>query len=374
MDQPESKPMTRFHTLKVAAVIPEAKSSVAIVFQVPAPLRETFGFEPGQFITLRATIAGEEERRSYSICSTPARLRERGEIEIGVRPVAGGLVSNWLSTQLQPGMDLELMPPEGRFVSRRPRALHRVGFAAGSGITPILSILCHSLETQSQTKFTLVYGNHNMASVMFNERLQDLKDRWPERLTLIHVLSRQAQEVDLLQGRIDAPKVHAIVGALLPAASMDEAFVCGPEGMIEATQAALLEAGVPPRNIRTERFSSPRLDALSAQQRLEIGTPSGDGPAAGGSVALHLTLDGKVHELRMQPHERVLDVALAAGLDLPFSCKAGVCCTCRAKVTAGAVRMERNFTLERWEEEQGFALTCQACPTTSEISVNFDHR
>jgi ring-1,2-phenylacetyl-CoA epoxidase subunit PaaE len=374
MENQEPSSKTRFHALRVAAVLPEAKASVAITLGVPEALRAAFHFEPGQFVTLRVLIAGQEERRSYSICSTPDRLLGRGEIEIGVRPVAGGLVSNWLALELRAGMVLEVMPPDGRFVSRRPRALHRVGFAAGSGITPILSIMCHSLETQPQTKFTLVYGNHNMGSVMFNERLQDLKDRWPERLTLIHVLSRQAQEVDLLQGRVDGPKVHAIVRALLPAASMDEAFVCGPEGMIEATQAALVEAGVPQQHIRTERFSSPRLEAVAPKDRRDAASVASPEQLAGGSVALHLTLDGKLHELRMQPHERVLDVALAAGLDLPFSCKAGVCCTCRAKVTAGAVRMQRNFTLEPWEEEQGFALTCQACPTTPEVSVNFDHR
>jgi ring-1,2-phenylacetyl-CoA epoxidase subunit PaaE len=349
---------------------------VAIAFAVPPELRGAFQFEPGQFITLRMVLDGQEERRSYSVCSTPSLLATEGTFQIGVRPVAGGVVSNWAATQVAPGMVIDVMPPDGRFVVRRPRALHRVGFAAGSGITPILSILTHSLETQPQAKFTLVYGNHNMASVMFNERLQDLKDRFADRLTLIHILSRQAQEVDLLQGRIDGPKVQAVIDALLPAASMDEAFVCGPEGMIDAVEAALQQAGVPAQHIRTERFSSPRLDALPAEQRKAqaLGTAPAANEGGAGSVALHLTLDGKQHTLRMAPHERVLDVALAAGLDLPFSCKAGVCCTCRAKVTVGAVRMERNFTLEPWEEAQGFVLTCQACPTTPEVRINFDDR
>jgi ring-1,2-phenylacetyl-CoA epoxidase subunit PaaE len=247
-----------------------------------------------------------------------------------------------------------------------------VGFAAGSGITPILSILATTLEQQPESKFTLVYGNRRMDSVMFNEALQDLKDRYPNRLTLIHVLSRQAQEVPLLEGRIDDAKVKEIVSSLLPAASMDEVFICGPEAMIEATEKALLEVGVPARNIRTERFTSPTLEALPANERKQV--VLGHASESKGEVALTILLDGKKHQMQMSATDKILDVALAAGLDLPYSCKGGVCCTCRAKVMQGSVVMEKNFTLEKWEAEQGFVLSCQAKPTSKEVVMSFDER
>ncbi|MFM7005468.1 MAG: FAD-binding oxidoreductase, partial [Limnohabitans sp.] len=247
----------KFHDLPVSNITPEAAGAVAITLQVPDALRSGFNFKAGQFLTLRATIDGNDVRRSYSISSSQKSFEQNGTLEVGIRPVQGGVFSNWAATQLKVGDVLRVMPADGRFTVQRPRAIHRVGFAAGSGITPILSILASTLEEQPESKFTLVYGNRRMDSVMFNEALQDLKDRYPNRLTLIHVLSRQAQEVPLLEGRIDEAKVKEIVNSLLPAASMDEVFICGPEAMIEATEKALLEVGVPARNIRTERFTSP---------------------------------------------------------------------------------------------------------------------
>jgi ring-1,2-phenylacetyl-CoA epoxidase subunit PaaE len=232
--------------------------------------------------------------------------------------------------------------------------------------------LATTLEQQPESKFTLVYGNRRMDSVMFNEALQDLKDRYPNRLTLIHVLSRQAQEVPLLEGRIDDAKVKEIVSSLLPAASMDEVFICGPEAMIEATEKALIEVGVPARNIRTERFTSPTLEALPAKERKQV--VLGHAPESKGEVALTIVLDGKKHQMQMSSNDKILDVALAAGLDLPYSCKGGVCCTCRAKVMQGSVEMEKNFTLEKWEAEQGFVLSCQAKPTSKEVVMSFDER
>ena len=211
-----------FHDLPVVAIESEAAHAASITLQVPAALQESFRFEPGQFITLRAQIQGQEVRRSYSLCSTPARLSEQGQIQIGVRAVPGGRMSTWLTQAIQVGQTLTCTRPEGRFVIQRKRALHRVGFAAGSGITPILSILTHTLEGSPLAKFTLVYGNRRMDSVMFNEALQDLKDRYADRLTLIHILSRQAQEVPLLEGRIDGDKVRALMQVFLPVNSMDE--------------------------------------------------------------------------------------------------------------------------------------------------------
>ena len=362
----------KFHDLTVSNITPEAAGAVAITFQVPENLRSGFNFKAGQFLTLRAIIDGNDVRRSYSISSSQNSYAQNGTLEVGIRPVQGGVFSNWAASKLKVGDVLRVMPADGRFIVQRPRAIHRVGFAAGSGITPILSILASTLEEQTESKFTLVYGNRRMDSVMFNEALQDLKDRYPNRLTLIHVLSRQVQEVPLLEGRIDEAKVKEIVSSLLPAASIDEVFICGPEAMIEATEKALLEVGVPERNIRTERFTSPTLEALPADARKQV--VLGHTPESKGDVSLTVVLDGKKHQMQMSATDKILDVALAAGLDLPYSCKGGVCCTCRAKVMHGSVEMEKNFTLEKWEAEQGFVLSCQAKPTSKEVVMSFDER
>ena len=356
-----------FQDLPVVAIEAEAAHAAAITLKVPADQCDAFQFEPGQFITVRATIQGQDVRRSYSLCSTPAELVQNGLIRIGVRAVEGGLMSNWLTQQLRVGQTLSVATPDGRFVIKRPRALHRVGFAAGSGITPILSILTHTLESSAKAKFTLVYGNRRMDSVMFNEALQDLKDRHPDRLTLIHILSRQAQEVPLLEGRINESKVRDIMQVFLPVNSMDEVFICGPEAMIEATESALLNAGVKRERVHTERFASAGATAPMAK-------PKSKSESESGGVKLSVIVDGKRHEMRMQSTQRILDVALQAGLDLPYSCKAGVCCTCRAKVMSGQVTMEKNFTLEDGEMKQGFVLSCQAVPTTPEVVVSFDER
>jgi ring-1,2-phenylacetyl-CoA epoxidase subunit PaaE len=363
----------RFHELPIARVTPEAAGAVAVTLAVPPEQRAAFAFEPGQFLTVRATIGGQDVRRSYSISSPRSLYTRQGELTLGIRPVEGGVFSNWAASALKVGDTLKAMPPDGRFTVHKPRALHRVGFAAGSGITPILSLMASTLEESQDSKFTLVYGNRRMASVMFNEALQDLKDRYASRLTLIHILSRQAQEVPLLEGRIDGDKVRELIGTLLPVGSMDEVFVCGPEAMIEATEKALLDAGVRADRVHCERFTSPTLEALSPDQRktVVLGHPA---VRTAGDVALTVLLDGKPHELRMNRDERVLDVALNAGLDLPWSCRGGVCCTCRAKVMEGAVAMEKNFTLEPWETDKGFVLSCQARPTTDRVTISYDER
>jgi ring-1,2-phenylacetyl-CoA epoxidase subunit PaaE len=358
-----------FHELQVKRVSPEAAGAVAITLAVPPERRQTFAFEPGQFLTLRARIEGQDVRRTYSISSPRSRLAQLGEIEVGIRPVQGGVFSNWAAGHIRAGDVLSVMPPEGRFTVQRARAIHRVGFAAGSGITPILSIAASTLEEQPGSKFTLVYGNRRMASVMFNEALQDLKDRYADRFTMIHILSRQAQEVDLLQGRIDGAKVKAIVACLLPAASMDEVFICGPESMIEATEAALLEVGVPQTRIRTERFTTSGAQAAKVQADVDAGPkPAADGPA------LTVVLDGKAHEVAVREGQFLLDAALDAGLDLPYSCKGGVCCTCRCKVLQGEVRMARNYTLQADEMAKGFVLSCQAVALTPSVMLSYDER
>ncbi|MCP5231870.1 MAG: 2Fe-2S iron-sulfur cluster binding domain-containing protein [Zoogloeaceae bacterium] len=361
----------RFQELSIKHVNPEAAGSVAITFDIPEEERARFAFKPGQFLILRATVGGQEVRRNYSISSCRSRLSKAGEIEIGIRPVEGGVFSNWAAQSLKAGDTLQVMPPDGRFVVKKERAIHRVGFAAGSGITPILSIAATTLEEQPESKFTLVYGNRRMSTVMFNETLQDLKDRYRDRLTLIHILSRQAQEVELLEGRIDGAKVQAIIDALLPAASMDEVFICGPDEMISATEMALKKAGVREDRIYTERFTA-NLPA-GVKPQLSSGIVAGPDNAVK-DIALSVLVDGKHYEVQIGPDEHLLDAALNAGLDLPFSCKAGVCCTCRAKMVEGTAVMDKNFTLEPDEVKAGFVLSCQARATSKRVVISFDER
>jgi ring-1,2-phenylacetyl-CoA epoxidase subunit PaaE len=357
-----------FQTLTVKRITPDAAGSAAITLQVPAALRAAFDFQPGQFLTLRAAIDGQETRRSYSICSPHQHYLASGEIDIGIKPVEAGAFSRWALAQLRAGTAIEVMPPDGRFTPRLSGAVHRVGFAAGSGITPMLSIIGSTLAGEAESRFTLVYGNQRINTIMFNEALQDLKDSYPARLSLIHVLSRQAQEVDLLNGRIDETKVARLMQTLLPAQDMDEVFVCGPEGMIESTHRALLAGGVPAARIHSERFLSA---AQSAAPRL---------PKPAASIdhlprhRLEVILDGKMHQVALGDDDKVLDAALAAGLDLPYSCRSGVCSTCRARVLQGEAKMEKNFTLEQAEIGRGFVLTCQARALSPRLVVSYDER
>ena len=369
-----------FHPLRITRVTPEAAGAVAISFAIPPALRELYVFTPGQFLTLKAQINGEQVRRSYSICSSTQHLASAQEIEVGIKPVEGGVFSNW-ATQLKSGETLEVMPPDGRFTPRLSGAVHRVGWAAGSGITPLLSIIASTLAGEPDSTFTLVYCNQRSSSILFNEALQDLKDSYPARLSLIHLLSRQDQEVALFNGRLDSAKVSELLGSLIPAASIDETFICGPEAMIEGCEQALLTAGVPRTKIHAERFLSgtrtPGAIESGAAYTGGIRSAAQNGSINGaepGPIHLSVQLDGKAHALRMFAHEKVLDVALAAGLDLPYSCKGGVCCTCRAKVLEGEVAMEKNFTLEDWEIQKGFVLSCQARPLTDSLCISYDER
>jgi ring-1,2-phenylacetyl-CoA epoxidase subunit PaaE len=359
-----------FHPLTVKRVTPDAAGCAAITLAVPDALREQFDFKPGQFLTLRAILGAEEARRSYSICSPHQRYLASGEIDVGIKRVEGGRFSGWAVSELRPGQIIEVMPPDGRFTPHVADARHRVGFAAGSGITPILSIIASTLASEGDSQFTLVYCNQRSNTIMFNEALQDLKDRYPARLSLIHLLSRQPQEVQLLNGRLDEAKVAELLGTLIPPAGIDEAFVCGPEAMIEGVERALKAAGVPADRIHAERFASPGAPAATNQR-----------PAAGAVRAkeghahqLDVVIDGKTHHLTMREGDHVLDAALDAGLDLPYSCKGGVCCTCRARVLEGRVEMDKNFTLEPWEIQRGFVLTCQSRPLTEKVVVSYDDR
>ncbi len=361
-----------FHALSIAQIAPEAAGAVAITFDVPPALRNTFAFQPGQFLTLRQRINGTEQRRSYSICS-PRSALSRGELRVAIKPVEGGVFSNWAAKELQAGDTLDAMPPEGRFTPASG-ALHRAAFAAGSGITPILSIIATTLAEEPASRFTLVYSNQRVGSIMFHEALQDLKDRYPARLTLIHILSRQPQEVALLHGRLDEAKVGELLATVLPAHTIDEAFVCGPEGMIDATERALHAAGLQAAQIHTERFLASTPPNTIKSIAVSADSTRAAGPNALKTHHLQVVQDGKTHSFACGPQDRVLDVALQGGLDLPWSCKGGVCCTCRARVLQGQVHMEKNYTLEADEVAAGFVLTCQARLLSPEVVVSYDER
>ncbi len=357
--------LSQFHTLQVVRLRSEGLNGKAITLYVPDPLRETFHFKPGQYMVVRTTIAGQVCQRSYSVCSTPARLRSTGEIEIGVRAVSGGVFSVWANTELMEGQSLDAMPPDGRFVSTQAQAQHTVCFAAGSGITPVLSLIANGLTSNTHSRYSLVYGNQRMQSVMFNEALQDLKDRYPQRLSLMHVLSRQEQDIALLQGRIDEEKVWALTQRILPSTDMDEVFVCGPSAMMQATVAALQRAGVAPERIHSEHFgdASPQRPPVRAEPQSDVR-----------GIDLQLVCNGKQHSVSMAEDDNPLSAGLQAGLDLPYSCRNGVCCTCRAKVMEGKVSMHKNFTLTQEEIDQGFVLTCQAKALTPKLVLSFDER
>lgn len=358
-----------FHSLPIKRVVADAAGSAAVTFAVPPEIRDAFDFTPGQFLTLRSTIDGNEVRRSYSICSSRQRYAEAGELDVGIKPVAGGVFSRWATSALKEGHTLDVMPPDGRFTPRHAYAKRRVAFAAGSGITPVLSIIASTLASEPDSHFTLVYGNQRTSTIMFHEALQDLKDRHPTRLTLVHLLSRQPQETPLFNGRLDEAKVAELLRTVVPADGIDEAFICGPEGMIEATERALKAAGVPSERIHSERFFSSAPVFIAQNSGLKRSAdvfPS--------QVELDVVLDGKTHRFGMGRDDHVLDIGLEGGLDLPYSCRGGVCCTCRAKLVEGKVHMERNFTLEQWEVDKGFILTCQAKPLTDKVTVSFDER
>jgi ring-1,2-phenylacetyl-CoA epoxidase subunit PaaE len=359
-----------FHSLFVKRIEPITADAAQITFAIPPALRDAFEFKSGQFLTLRAQISGEAVRRSYSICSTPALLASSQEISVGIKRVESGVFSTWATTQLQAGDEIDVMPPDGRFVSKIPNAKMRLMIAAGSGITPMLSMIAHGLANEESSRFTLVYGNQRTNTIMFGEALQDSKDRYPSRLQLIHILSRQATELPLSHGRIDTEKIKELTRSLINPEAIDEAFICGPEAMIEACEAALQAAGIAKDRIHSERFASTHTTKTIAPRA--VNTPANSQKAL--KYSLEVILDGKTNALQLGDESTVLDTALEAGLDLPYACKGGVCCTCRAKVIEGKVSMDKNYTLEQWEIDKGFVLTCQARCQTQRVVVSFDER
>jgi ring-1,2-phenylacetyl-CoA epoxidase subunit PaaE len=358
-----------FHRLTVASVQRETPEAISVVFAVPQELADAYRYAQGQHVTLRTCLDDAEIRRSYSICAGVDEHRLR----IAIKQVAGGVFSAWANAHLAPGMAIDVMSPDGRFFTPLDSAhrKHYVAFAAGSGITPVLSLIKTTLAREPRSRFTLVYGNRTVSSILFAEELEDLKDRYLQRFTLHHILSREPQDVPLFCGRIDAEKCRTLLTTLLPAADIDEVFVCGPGPMLDAVRDTLVEAGVPATNVHLERFATPGTPAATAARPQPVVSPAADVPAAD----VVLVADGVTRTLRV-PFDgaSILDCALAAGADLPYACKGGVCCTCRARVLEGEVRMERNYSLEPHEMARGFVLSCQAHPVTPRLVISYDER
>jgi len=360
-----SRPTRRrpvFHPLPVEAVDRLTDDALAITFAVPAELREAFAFEAGQHLTVRAP--GGDFRRSYSICSTPADLATRGRLRIGVKEIPGGVFSTYAATALSSGDSVDVMPPLGRFTSAfsPERRRHYAAIAAGSGITPVLSLVATALSVEPESRFTLVYGNRFARGVMFADELGDLKDRCPARLHVVHVLSQEPGESELLSGRIDPDRLTRLLDSVVPAESVDEWFLCGPYGLV--TDARNVLAGRGATAVHTELF---HVDEVPSPP------PPAPGPdAAQADVAVEIRLDGRVSTLRMGRDERVLDAALRVRSELPFACKGGVCSTCRARVVEGEVTMARNYALEPDELARGYVLTCQSSPVTDHLVIDYD--
>lgn len=338
---------------------------MAITFAVPEELRETFAFSPGQHLTVRREGAdGADVRRSYSICSTPDELARHGRLRIGVREIPGGAFSAFACGALRGGDTVEVLPPLGHFTTAfaPERVRHYGAVVAGSGITPVLSLVATALAVEPASTFTLVYGNRTANTVMFAEELADLKDRYPTRLHLVHVLSREQGESPLLSGRIDAERLGRLLETIVPGDVIEEWFLCGPFGMVVAARELLTGRGLPESAVHTELF---HVDAPPEPVR----RPS-DEPGAGAEVTI--LLDGRSSSFTMGRDERVLDAALKVRGELPYACKGGVCSTCKAKVVDGAVTMARNYALESDEVAAGYVLTCQSSPTTDRLTVDYD--
>lgn len=358
--------MTRFLPLTVTAVRRITPDAVEVTLVPRAEDAEAFRFVQGQYLTFRREFDGEELRRSYSICAG----LDDGVLQVGIRRVEGGAFSTWATEALKPGEVIEAMPPAGRFhAPLDPGSARRyLAFAGGSGITPVLSILRTALSREPLSRFTLVYANRALGSVMFREELEDLKNLHLGRLAIYHVLEAEGQEAELFTGRLDAARLERLFATLIDPADADLAFICGPEPMMLAVAGALRAHGMPDDRIRFELFASGQPGR--ARQRP---APAPVGEAPEGGVAAAVTLDGVTRAFRMAPDApSILDAALAADLDVPYACKAGVCSTCRAKVIEGSAEMAVNHALEDYEVRAGYVLTCQARPLTERIAVTYD--
>lgn len=345
-----------FHTLTVAAVERLCEDAVAVTFDVPTGLRAAYAFEAGQSLTLRRVIDGEDHRRDYSICA-PAGEPPR----VGVRLIPGGRFSQWLVNEVRPGERVEVQTPRGRFRAA-PDGCRHLCIAAGSGITPMLSIASTVLQ-HPESRVTLFYGNRTTESVMFAEDLADLKNRRGPRFELAHVLSREPRDVELLSGRLEADRLRRLLAAFVPVGALDHVWLCGPFGMIADARAVLEELGVSRERVHVELF---HVDEPPPEVRRAATV------VAGRTSQVTVVLDGRTTTSSMPVDSPILDSAQQTRADLPFACKGGVCGTCRARLTCGEVDMRRNYALEDEEVERGFVLTCQSHPLSEEVTVDFD--
>ena len=350
----------RFHSLTVCDVRRETADAVSLAFTVPAALRGAYHFLPGQFLTLRATIDGEDVRRSYSICSAP----EDDDLRVVVKRLAGGAFSIWVNETVRTGHALSVMTPDGRFgIPIQPGSARTlVAFVAGSGITPVMAILKSVLRHEAG-RFFLFYGNRSTADIIFRDQLEDLKDQHLTRLSVFHVLSREQQDLPVLNGRLDTDKVALLLRSVVPAQVVDHALVCGPQPMIEGLQTALVDLGLPEGRIHVERFTPgiggrPRTIAVA--------------PLTPPKTIATIICEGARFDLPVAEGEAIIDAAIRAGRSLPYSCKGGMCCTCRAKLVEGRVDMISNYSLEPWETQAGYVLTCQSRPLTERLVLDFD--
>lgn len=356
---PSTRRRPAFHTLRVSTVQRLCEDAAAIGFEVPAELAEAYAYRPGQSLTLRRAFEGRDERRSYSICS-PAGAAPR----IGVRVVPGGLFSSWLVNEIRPGDSVEVMVPTGAFTPDVEVPGHHVLIAAGSGITPMLSIAESVLAAQTGSRVTLFYGNRRTDTVMFADELADLKDLYPTRFQLGHVLSREPREAELLSGRLDAERLAALVDGLVDVKSADHWWLCGPHGMVRDAQRLLAELGVPEDRVHRELFFADDEPVRAVRHE----DPSADGPVS----QVTITLDGRSTTSPLPRETSILDGAARIRPDTPFACKGGVCGTCRALVTEGEADMRRNYALESSEVDAGYVLTCQTFPVSDTLTVDFD--
>jgi ring-1,2-phenylacetyl-CoA epoxidase subunit PaaE len=352
-----------FHRLAIAGIEPLTEDAVAVTFDVPEELREEYRFTQGQHITVRTELAGDDVRRNYSICSPVSS----GVLRIAVKRLPGGAFSEHALGGLRVGDVLDVMTPSGRFFTDLDPAneRHYVCVAAGSGITPILSIVVSTLETEPRSRVTLLYANRTHASVMFLEEVEDLKDRYSDRFHLVHVLSREPQEVELFSGRLDTDRMSRILGSLIPPETVDHWFLCGPFEMVASLRKLLVAEGVPKRTVHAEVF---HVETAPPVRRT---TSVPDPGSAGAEVTI--TLDGRRSSFRLDTAgPPVLEAALAVRSDAPFACKGGVCGTCRAKLLTGTVEMDTNWALEPGEVERGYVLTCQSHPTSDRVVLDYD--
>jgi ring-1,2-phenylacetyl-CoA epoxidase subunit PaaE len=349
-----------FRCLTVGSVERLCDDAVAVTFTVPEELRADFAFRPGQYLTLRQQTPDGEERRSYSICA-PAGAAPR----VGVRRVDGGLFSEWLVDRLEPGDEVEVGPPAGSFTPELAQSTHHGLIAAGSGVTPVLSIAASLLAAHDDTRVTLLYGNRRTDTVMFAEEIADLKNAYGPRLHLLFVLSREPTEADIFNGRLDAGRLRTILGSLIDVELVDEWWLCGPLGMTQDAVTVLRELGAEKKRIHRELFyvDEPPPELHRAE---DAGQPAGE------SSEVTVIVNGRSTQLTLPRSKPILDSAQKVRSDLPFACKGGVCGTCRAKVTHGEVTMRRNFALEDDEVDAGFVLTCQSLPLSPKVTVDYD--